>query len=445
MTLGRAYELGLTLATSLALLCVLAGGELGLLWWLVLIAPIASLWLRDCELKAPPVLGPGLGVVGIGAGLLELWDWGIAALVLAGTLALCGALAGRLLTRRTLAHDLQALLVSLLLVLAGSIVHTQATYGVLFVLYSVAIVWALLARHLVAGVEREAQRGGAPLQQALGRRDVVTPAFLGATGGLAIALLLSTAALFLVFPRIGVGMLGFFRSELGVMPSDVSLTSEARAAMAGGVVARVRGVPVAAYERGLYLRGPVYDLLTPKGFQRSSAPPLRAGRLAPGPAAVYEVFMQPIAGQTLFALGAVRSTELLAGISESPLGLLMPEQGPQGELRTNLPPSSALRYRVQGELALLGAADSGRRTYASAESLRHYLALPELDSRITALAQSVAGQGDSRAKASRLREHLKRGFSYTLEQPNKDKPHPLMSFLSKTGAVTASTSPLPMQ
>ncbi|MEZ4272807.1 MAG: hypothetical protein R3C68_15650 [Myxococcota bacterium] len=160
MSLAGAYGWGLGTTLVLALLSVLLGGELPSATWLALPAVGLSFWLRARRIILPGYIGPLIGGVAFVAGLLQIVDRGVDATLLGGGIALIGILAGRVLTSQTPAHDSQALLLSLLLVLSGSALHTQFTYGIVFVAYALSMAWALVTRQMVAGAHLEGVRLG---------------------------------------------------------------------------------------------------------------------------------------------------------------------------------------------------------------------------------------------------------------------------------------------
>ncbi len=438
MSLRVAYAYGLTLAMTAAMLGVLLGGELPVIAWLALLAPLVAAY-RLLRQVAPPLglvrLVTVFTVIVIGWGVLYVMRRGAEGLLVAAATALLGMLAGRLLTRDSLRHDLQALLVSLLLVFAGAGLHVQMSYGAVFVLYAITATWALVLRQLWAGAELEAEHeGGAPAAVTLGRRDVVTPAFFAMTGGVALAILLITSIIFVAFPRVGFGALGLARRNQGRLPDGVVLDGTPRAAGAGGsVVARVTGLPYATFARGLYLRAGAYDELGTKGFVRSPGAVREREPLAAGEAALrYTVFLQPVVERQLPTLGPFESIEHVGGGSDnviSPLRLVF--EADAGLVLTNQPLRTPVRYRVAGH-GMRRAEDVGTPLPA-AEVPPTVAALTRLpagmDERIVELAQDLGAEGDVIDKVKRVRAYLADGFTYTLDPPPAAGEDPLGAFL----------------
>lgn len=445
MTLGRVHEVVLASAVSLACLIALLGGAFSPFAWLALFAPWVSAFLRPRGRQPPALSGTIIAFASLALGVATLVSRGAEAAVLGGGYTLLGLLVARVITRRTLAHDGQALLLSLLLVVAGSVLNLKLSYGVLFFFYGIVVVWALITRELLRGAERNAGGDERRLDALRARRDVVTGQFLVATSAVAAVLLLSTAGLFALFPRVGWASLGGLLTPTdGRLPPSVSLRGTPRGSSgSNAVVARVRGVSWDAFTGGLYLRGPVYDALNEQGFERTRIQNrVFDSRLTqPGPAptdTTYEVFLNPGAGELLFSLGSVRSARALAGGDPNPSRrIYIRDQNASSELRARRAIRTPMTYRVSGSVAApayLPPSRSGgppplqERAPSLAEA---YLALPEaLDPRIAALARArTAAATTDRERAALLRTFLLGEFDYTLEQPNAQKESPLASFL----------------
>jgi hypothetical protein len=439
VSLGRAHELAVAASASVAFLLALLGGELSVFAWAVLLAPWLSLWLRERERQASALSGTVVALASLGLGVATLLQRGAESAVLAGGYALTGLLVARLLTRATLAHDLQALLLSLLLVIAGGVLNVKLSYGPLFLAYGVAIIWALITRELLAGAERASLGDVARNRAVRARKDVVTGRFLVVTSGVAVSVLLCTSVLFVLFPRVGFGSLSLGRDGAGRLPPSVSLRGSPRAGAGGReVVARVSGVSRAAFERGLYLRGAVYEVVGEYGFsQAEPAPKVKRSHLQPARAleeTAYEVSLSPGAGDTLFTLGDITATHALAGGSSNPsFAVGVAGQNRRGELTATSALHAPFRYRIHGGVASPVPPAPGRREGLVLEEdvAAVFLALPDdLEPRLKGLAGRVVGDAQSaRDKANRLRTFLLTSFTYTLDQPNAGADKPLAAFL----------------
>lgn len=431
MKLGVAHELGLGLAALLATLIVLLGGELPLVAWLVCTGPIATSMLALRGVLVPPQVAPLVGGAGIAVGALEVAQRGLESAVLAATLVLLGLLLARLLVRRTPEHDLQALLLSLLLVLAGTVLNVGPSFIVILVPYAVAVVWALSTRQLIAGMDMLER----PRLRA--RTDVVTPAFFAATGLVSLAVLASAVLLFAVFPRVGFGELGGFLTRESRIPDAVVLGGDARGRGGTAVVARATRVGREAFDAGLYLRGAVYDVVTLAGFSRSGPDDVHhGGAIALGPAPIqgrYEVTALPVVGDTLLAFGPVLASRVVSGGTHNPnLTLAIAGANARDELKAVAPLRAALRYEVAGGFAQAGHITEVRRPPAplSPKQRARYLTLPpEFDAVLSSLAREAAGStADARARADHVRRFLLERFQYGLDI-DRSEDAPVLDFL----------------
>ena len=436
MRLLLAYELGLAGTITWALLAVLVGGRLPVVFWLCLMAPwSAASFGAKPGMRVPGFAGTLLALTSvIGAGTTIL-QGGTSQVLTASTFALMGVLLARLWTRQDVFHDLQAILLSLLLVFAASALNLGISFGLIFVAYSMFVVWTLIARGFIAGAHRESERkGGAPLETTLRRRDITTPAFFASTAAISAALLLSTGLLFAIFPRVGLGRLGFLSPRQGALPQNVSLDGPPRVSAANdSVVARVFGLDLAEFQNGLYLRGPAYDVLTKTGFKDSGAF-LRSGPPATGrDTKRYEIFLQPVTDQQLLALGPVRRARVLAGGGGNPSAPTRIEHiQDDGTIRLNKPLTGPIRYRVESGFVSPRATRVVKTGYGLHPVAReHYLALPDdISPTVVELGKElVQDESEIPEIANTLIAHFRSGFTYTLTQPNAAKSDPLESFL----------------
>ncbi|MEM6731889.1 MAG: transglutaminaseTgpA domain-containing protein, partial [Myxococcota bacterium] len=412
MTLRGGYELGFALACTSALLIVLLGGELPILAW----GAIAAVWFAGrahmMGRTAPAWVGTAIGLLSLVSGFAIVLSRGTETLVLGATIGIVGLLVGRVMTRTELSHDLQALLLTLLLVFAGAGLNSALSYGLAFVVYAIAAVWALVTRQLVEGAHREAaRRGGAAVATTLARTDVVTVTFFAVSGLLSLVILSGTLILFIAFPRVGIG--GFGVALQGRrLPDRVSLSSPPRAAMSSQTVARVQGLEYYEYTRGLYLRAATYDRLTRDGFDRNTVSTYQGPREMQGPAELgpvrtYEIFLHPVAGSRLLTLGASDRIAIRSGGKANPsIRTRIRQRASNGDVILDAPLTGAIRYWVEGRVTPAsppGPTDSALTV--PEKTLAAWLELPEdIDGRLVSLAKEItSGQASAYDKAVALR------------------------------------------
>ncbi len=442
LSLGLAHELGLMAAMTLALLIVLLGGEMPPWMWLTALSPALSMGLSRRDVRVPAVAGTGLAIGAVAVGVVTLLQGGMDVAVFAGGSTLLGLTVARLLTRRTLAHDQQALLLSLILVFAGSVLNIGLSYFLIFVAYAIAAVWALSTRQLLAGAEE----AGASARQARARDDVITPLFFAASAGVSLMVLAAAVLVFVSFPRIGFGELGFLGRKDSQLPPSVGFGGSPRGlSTSTTVVARVRGVSEASFDDGLYLRGIVYDAITFDAFSQTSPDAARARSIdnkanlptlaRSGPTVSYEVTQVPVGGALLFSLGQVLTALPLGGGNANPNRLMgIDGRDRHDELRASGALAASMRYQLRGSIAVPGVVPLAREQppALSDDDRARYLALPNEDPAVRALLKTMMGSaadGDDVARAGAVRDHLLRRFSYSLEDQVVGVAAPLRHFM----------------
>ena len=453
LTLGLAHELGLMAATTMAFLIILLGGEMPPWMWLTAFAPVLSMALSRREVRVPPIAGTVLGLGAIAVGVMALVQGGLDAAVFAGGTTLMGLTVARVLTRHSLAHDQQALLLSLVLVLTGSVLNVSLSYFVVFVGFAIAAVWALSTRQLLAGAEAT----GMSARQARARDDVITPLFFAASAGVSLVVLLAAVLIFVSFPRIGFGELGFLGRKGSQLPPSVGFGGSPRGlSTSTQVVARLRGIDPDDFDDGLYLRGIVYDELTFDAFSQSSPDALSASPLdrranlpslaqLPDREATYEVTQFPVGGSLLFTLGHTRTAMTLSGGTANPnRAMMIVGHDRHDELRTESPLAGAFRFQVRGSISIPGVVPPprARAPVLSAGARVRHLRLPPIDAQVEQLRQrfvvAVGSDDDSSddddVVAASIRNGLLRGFRYSLNDQVVGVDLPLRHFLITTRA-----------
>jgi transglutaminase-like putative cysteine protease len=361
----------------------------------------------------------------------------------------------RLATRRGAAHDQQIIVLALLHFVAGTVLGGGLSYGLCFVGFLVVAPGALVLSHLRREVEGNYRQGardrtGLPVDvpRILRSRRVVGRGFLATTCLLSVPIFIFTAALFVMFPRVGLSLLllnhpqkgrmvGFSDhvdlGEVGVLRNnpDIALRFE------------VQDLPEPPPARlTLRLRGTALDHYDGRRWERTQKNAVHGSfdngetlavvrRASPADRRI-TVDLEPIDPPVVFL--PPRTVALQVRVQQQavlgePLNLT---RGPEGEVRYQGSDSHGLRYDafVAGDrepiIELMAPQDRPR-----------YLDLPvEMPSRIALLAHEWAdGQPTPYLKAKAIEEHLKHDFKYDTNSPSGGKPQPVDHFLfeSKRG------------
>ncbi len=364
----------------------------------------------------------------------------------------------RLATRRGAAHDQQVIVLSLLHFVAGTVLGGGLTYGLCFLGFLVVAPGALVLSHLRREVEGNYRQGardrtGLPVDvpRILRSRRVVGRGFLSATCLLSVPILLFTAALFVLFPRIGLSllllnhpragrMIGFSEhvdlGEVGVLRDDPTIALRFE----------VKGLADPPPTRlTLRLRGTAFDTYDGHAWARTPRelphPPKAAADLGD----IYSIFrgpdvtrdrtisfdLEPIDPPVVFlppravAVRAKAPAQILLG---EPLAI---QPGPEDELRYTGSDARGLRYDVY----LASDSEILDPGLSPVERARH-LALPLLPDRIAELAHQWTDHlASPQAKAAAIEEHLRHEFIYDLHSASQGKAQPVDHFLfeSKRG------------
>src|SRR5450631_3932434 len=130
----------------------------------------------------------------------------------------------RLATRRGAAHDQQIIVLALLHFVAGTVLGGGLAYGLCFLGFLIVAPGALVLSHLRREVEGNYRQGardrtGLPVDvpRILRSRRVVGRLFLATTCLLSVPIFVFTAALFVLFPRVGLSLLLLSHPRAGRM------------------------------------------------------------------------------------------------------------------------------------------------------------------------------------------------------------------------------------
>jgi transglutaminase-like putative cysteine protease len=361
----------------------------------------------------------------------------------------------RVATRRGAAHDQQIILLALLHFVAGTVLGGGLTFGLCFLGFLVVAPGALVLSHLRREVEGNYRQGardrtGLPVDvpRILRSRRVIGRGFLLATCLMSLPIFLFTAALFVMFPRVGLSLL-----LVNQRPGERMVGFSDRVDL--GEVGALRDVPALALRFNvddlpeprpqkltLRLRGTAFDSYDGRRWERtqsnSSYGSLRSQKTLPlsrTPSSkdrkvTFE--LEPIDPTVVFLPPRTVALELQTGdrnLAAPPIELAT---GPEGEVRYSSEAAHGLRYT-----AFLATDREVIVERLPREERERYLRLPgDTSARIVKLAHEWADPQPTNAlKAKAIEEHLKRDFTYRLGSPSGGKPQPIDHFLfeSKEG------------
>lgn len=343
----------------------------------------------------------------------------------------------RTLQHHTARQQFQLIALSFLLMVAASVTNPDLSFAIYFLFYAVLLTWALTYTHLLQRVEEGTERSGIAWKAS----RLVTRRFLVGSSALALALLLSSMLIFLLFPRLGLGffsartrtgspLTGFSDSlELGHFGT---LQDSSRVVMRVEFSAPVDERPnIAAFK----LRGTSFDTYDGRAWNRlqpgtSPLAPDQDGYyevryvprlpLSDFRAYEYDIYLEPLDIDTKVLFAAPRPLSIRHLVTRFDRWRGTSKSFFQDRLE-NLsftgPAMTSTAYTVRsGEFSVAPARLRKSGTYYPREIRKFYLQLPdELDPRVTELARNVAGPADNEYdKAVTIRDHLQSSYRYTL-------------------------------
>ena len=354
----------------------------------------------------------------------------------------------RLANRRTAADYQQVAMLAFVQLIAATVLTTDLSYAALFVAFVVATPWVLTFAHLRHEIERNyplesGGQGGADLARVLQSRRIVDVGFLLWTALLSVPMLFMTVALFVFFPRIGLGMLSIGNDRgqhVSGFGNDVQLGGFGVIRDDPTVVMRVsssRQLSPQEQRRVLRLRGTAFDHYDGQRWTRSESTGVKMSPIG-------EYYpLQRLARDEDLTLRMVLEhlDEPVLFVPMGTVGLTVPQRGlPGARERISLMRAHALdlRYRSDEDVGVLYEAvvslQPGEADVAVDRELdqARYLELPQNHERVVALARSLTDAlSEPYQKAKRL-EHYLRGeqrFRYSLTLPDTKGKPPLEAFL----------------
>ncbi len=458
MKFGLVHRIMTDALATLGVLALVASGQFdGWVSGVILVGLVLALFVREPWQRVSAlrhldtiallaITGLQIARIAMGASLLDVLVEFAAALQVI-----------RLATRRGAAHDQQIIVLALLHLIAGTVLGGGLGYGLCFIGVLVVAPGALVLSHLRREVEGNYRQGardrtGLPVDvpRILRSRRVVGKTFLAVTCLLSVPIFLFTAALFVVFPRVGLSLLLLNRQstermigfsgrvdlgEVGMLRSDPQIALRV-------TVPDLPDPPPARL--AMHLRGTALDLYDGRAWSQSQTQrkiadtqlgvvsiESREVMVRPdGP--VMNIELQPIDPPVLFLPPGADSIELMGHGQIAPNLGVAAYRGPEGEVRYHPADERGIAYKVH----LDKERGSTFRSLPTGDA-RRYLALPPaLSPRVAELAREwTAGASDDFDKAKAIEARLRKDYRYDLGSPSTRSKTPLEDFLfeSKRG------------
>ncbi|HTJ41101.1 MAG TPA: DUF3488 and transglutaminase-like domain-containing protein [Kofleriaceae bacterium] len=364
---------------------------------------------------------------------------------------------------RRAAKDWQQLyLLSFLMLVAGSVLNTDLTFGASFLVFVVAATWSLILFHLRREMEdnfllkhADDHSERVEVRRILESRRIVDRRFFVGTGLVSIGVFVLSAIIFLAIPRVGVGF--FWKSRNGLTLAGFSdgsrLGGHGRIKSDSTVVMRVkiddpyegreapyvhwRGVSFDKYDHGAWSRSPQ----APRTEEQPGQP--RTGRVRYfldydrgertsseieqdlGKAVHQDIWLEPLDSDVLFGASMPLAFEL-----DAPLGGARPHPGEEKNDELRFEHGSAIHYEVWSRIDLpppqwLRNAGTelprGYELYTNHDGMTERTVEKALE--ITADAKTEFD------KAVAIRDYLLDNYSYTLDLADPGDQDPIDFFL----------------
>jgi hypothetical protein len=369
---------------------------------------------------------------------------------------------------RRVARDWQQMyLLAFLMLVAGSVLNPDLTYGVCFLGYVISATWALTLFHLRREMEdnllvkhaadRASER--VEVRRILDSRRIVGGRFFFGTGVLSFGVFLMSAVVFLALPRVGIGF--FLKSQRGLTMSGfsdgVKLGGHGVIKLDSTVVMRVE---VDSNHGGrqapqIHWRGVAFDRYRDGQWSRSwnaqtTRQTLEQSKTRDRRVLLYTGNALPISEIEQLAATSVKQSVWLEPLDSNVLfGASMPRIVEYGHtirrrsvLERNdeirLEHGSTVHYTVYSSLGSPPPEELERATPSQPGFPFHmYTQLPpEITQRTRDLAQRItAGLTTQYAKVVAIQDWLRKNATYTLklEDPGKQEPVDFFLFDRKQG------------
>jgi transglutaminase-like putative cysteine protease len=457
MRFARVHKIAAYLLAVLGLVALTTGGELGGVATVVLVIAVIGSWFAEGPILQSNRYVRVWNTIVVSALVVEAARavfFGLAPLTAAVEFAALLQIS-RLANRRTARDYQQITVLAMLHLIAATVLGGGLSYAACFVGFVVVMPWAMTLGHLRREIEgnyladARAGRAGVPIDVAriLRSRRVVGPGLLVGSSLLSLPVFAITALIFVLFPRIGLGIFSVRPSHathVSGLGDEVDLAGHGTIRDDPTIVLRIEPPDLGASPpslRTFRLRGAAFDRYDGVRWTRSST--LRS----------------PINRDVAYSIHPTRSRaglrpfRIVLDSLDPPVVLLPVDENGQTvslqvepRIEAGLPrypdltidAADEVRYGASDDLGLVYTAfvsNDALPQYLDRDAREHYLELPpSLPPRVTALAHQITDlQPGALAKAVAVQRYL-RQFRYTLEIESGRASQPLDDFLFRTRA-----------
>lgn len=425
------------LLAALALACLIFGAVLPLAAGILLLTALAVCFTLEMYQKIP-VLPPARFSTWVMAlvilpliyfiwkpPILDLTVWFLAFLLLT-----------RFIFKSELNDYLYGYLISIVCLLIGALFIHDLVFGLLFLAFYLVLCWCLMFYNMM--VERVGTHCPPSGFRRTGEHETAGFSLFGLSATMILASFLMTAAIFISFPRLGLGFLeldsgggavsGFSKrvelGEIGRIKQNDNVVMRVEFRKTGRVYrppSRVlwRGVPLDYYDGKTWVSTmpPAWQAFNHRGQgKRLFTVP------APREVVVQEIYMEAFASPVVFTYGIPIKIE----------GTFRKIQMDQGyALQTLDQRTGPRRFTL---IADIGNSKTHypQPIYFHQRNLfpQRFLQLPESHPRISKLAHSLVAEGDAQeVKAQKILAYLKKNYTYSLDMERKTHKSALGEFL----------------
>ncbi len=331
--------------------------------------------------------------------------------------------------------------ISFLMVLAAAVLTVDSTFLLAFGAFMLMAVVTCILMEMRHAAAKASMRANSSSDDSAYRQMAYS--LVSASPVLALLIMLGTAAIFFVLPRISTGYLSAFArsGEISTGFSDhVQLGQIGEIQQSNSLVMHIqidgdlhgshdlkwRGVTLNVFDGKTWFNPHAQHVVTSLGagrFVLLSGPGWNKLRIAQPPQAVhYRVLMEPLISNVFFLAPTAR---LLQGNYR----LLSIDNG-DGVF--DLDPEHPInRYEVTSDISQASPGELRNAAYDyPSEVLLNYLQLPRTDDRVIALAKQITASFDNNYdKAAAVERYLRTNFGYTLQLPRSVPHDPVANFL----------------